>query len=630
MVIEEKTKYKVIGTRPIRPDGVDKVTGRAQYAADVRFTGMLFARTLRSPHAHARILSINLDKALAVPGVKAIVTSADLPSVEDRMQDLGEGAANLRELSDNVLAGEKVLYRGHAIAGVAATSPHIAQEAIDLIEVEYEVLPPVLDVRDAMRDDAPILDENRRTRSMAGVGDKPSNIAQHLQFEFGDLEKGFAQSEIIVEREFTTKMVHQGYIEPHAATAMWNADDQVTIWTSTQGAFAVRAAASSILGIPVSKLKVVPTEIGGGFGGKLVVYGEPVAALLSKKTGKPVKIQMDRTEVFEATGPTSGTWVKIKMGARPDGTIVACKSELAYEAGAYPGSPVGAGCQTHLAPYDIENVKIDGFDVVVNKPRTAAYRAPGAPAVAFAVEQVVDEIAEKLNIDPLKFRLQNSAKEGTRGPGGRPFPRIGHEECVQAALDSPHYKTPLEGPNRGRGVASGFWFNAGLKSAVTVSVNADGTVALVEGSTDIGGTRASLAMQLAETLGIDVDAVKPTVVDTDTVGYNDVTGGSRVTFASGWAVYEAGQAVRRQMIERAAKIWECKPEDVSVEDGVFTCTSDAEKKFTFKELAGQLLRTGATISASAAVAPRGVGGAYSTQIADVEVDPDTGKTTILR
>src|SRR5829696_3971291 len=223
MVTEEKRQYKVIGTRPVRPDGVDKVTGRAQYGADIRLTGMLYGKVLRSPHAHARITSINTGKAAALPGVKAVVTGADLPSAADRIQDLGEGAANLRDLSNNVLAGAKVLYRGHAVAAVAATSPHIAEEAAKLIEVEYEVLSPVLDVRDAMRDDAPILDEKRRTRSLAGTGDTPSNVAQHLQFDYGDVEKGFAESEVIVEREFTTKMVHQGYIEPHASTAVWNA-----------------------------------------------------------------------------------------------------------------------------------------------------------------------------------------------------------------------------------------------------------------------------------------------------------------------------------------------------------------------------------------------------------------------
>jgi len=626
----EAKRYKVIGTRPIRHDGVDKVTGRAQYGADTRLTGMLYGRVKRSPHAHARILSINVEKALALPGVKAVVTHADFPQVADRVQDLGETATSIRETARNVLAEDKVLYRGHAVAAVAATNVHIALEALDLIEIEYELLPPVLDVRDAMLPDAPLLDETRKTRSLAGPSEQSSNIAQHLQFVYGDPDEGFKQAEVVIEREFTTKMVHQGYIEPQASTAQWNADGQITIWTSTQGTFAVRAQVSAVLAHPVSKVKVIPMEIGGGFGGKIPIYLDPVAAILSQKSGKPVKIQLDRTEVFEGTGPTSGSYIKMRMGATKDGKIVAAESYLAYEAGAFPGSAIGAGCQTHLSPYDIPHVKIDGFDVVLNKPKTSAYRAPGAPAAAFAAEQMVDELAEKLNIDPLQFRLMNTAKEGTRGPGGRPFPRIGHAECVEAALNSDHYKSPLEGPNKGRGVASGFWFNGGMKSSVTASVNPDGTVSLIEGNTDIGGTRTSLAMQLAETLGIAAEDVKPQVVDTDSVGYNDVTGGSRITFASGWAAYEAGMIIREKMIERAATIWEVPAEQVFFEDGMLKCTTDQAKTLTFKELAAQMLRTGPSFTGSASVAPVGVGGAYSTQIADVEVDPETGKTTILR
>ncbi len=632
MVIAERntTKYKVIGTRPIRHDGVDKVTGRAQYGADITLPGTLFARVLRSPYAHARIVSIDTSRAAALPGVKAVITAKDLPAAADKIQDLGESAANLRELSDNVLASRKVLYRGHAVAAVAATNAHIAEEAITLIEVEYEVLPPVINVRDAMRDDAPLLHETLRTKSLAGMAEKPSNVAQHLQFSKGDIEQGFKDADIIVEREFTTVMVHQGYIEPQACSAHWNHDGRLSIYTSTQGAFPVRAQVAEILQLPVSKIKVTPTEIGGGFGGKIPVYLEPIASVLSRMTGKPVKIQMNRTEVFEATGPTSGSYIKCKIGAKKDGTLVAAEAMLAYEAGAYAGSAVGAGCMCIFAPYDIPNIKIDGYDVVVNKPKTAAYRAPGAPAAAFAGEQIIDELSEKTGTDPLQFRQQNASKEGVVQASGAKFNRVGHEECLQAALASPHYQTPLEGPNRGRGVSSGFWFNAGLKSSVSVSVNPDGTVSLVEGSTDIGGTRASLAMQLAETLGIASEDVKPSVVDTDSVGYNDVTGGSRTTFASGYAVYEAGMDIIRQLKERAAKIWESDADKVSYANGTLSLEGDASKTMTFKELSGRLMKTGAAITGRATVAPTGVGGAFSTQICDVEVDPDTGKVTVLR
>lgn len=629
MVVEAK-HYKVIGTRPIRPDGADKVTGRAQYGADIRLTGMLFGRVLRSPLAHARIVRIDTSRAEKLPGVKAVVTGQDFPTARDVVEEMGESAANLRHLSNNTLAHDKVLYRGHAVAAVAATSPHIAQEALGLIEVEYEPLPPVLDVRDAMRDDAPILLESLRTKSLAGVSDKASNIAQHLHLEIGDVDEAFARADVVVEHEFRTTMFHQGYIEPHASTGFWNTDGNVTVWTTTQAPFGVRQQVCDILGLTPARVKVIPTEIGGGFGGKTLVYLEPVAVALSHKSGRPVKLQMDRTEVFEGTGPTSGTWIRVKMGATKDGTLVAAEATLAYEAGAYPGSPVGAGAQCMFSPYDIGSIKVDGYDVVVNKPKVAAYRAPGAPQAAFASEQVVDEIAEKLGIDPLQFRRQNAAKEGTRLASGNALGIVGNLDCVDAALNSAHYRQPLEGPNRGRGVASGFWFNVGLKSSVNASVNPDGSVTFVEGNPDIGGSRASLSMQLAETLGIPSEDIKTTVADTDSVGYSDLTAGSRTTFATGYAAYEAGLDIRRQMIERAAQIWQVPAEQVEYEDGGLRCTTDEARTMSFKEMAAQINKTGAPIVGRATVAPRGVGGAFATHIVDVEVDPETGKVEILR
>lgn len=624
------SNYKVIGTRPIRHDGVDKVTGRAIYGADVYPSGVLFGRILRSPHAHARIRSIDVSKALALPGVEAVVTSADLPEPGDRIADLGEGAVNLQHLSSNILARGKVLYRGHAVAAVAATDVHLAEEAIALIKVDYEPLPPVIDVQKAMQESAPLLHEDMVTESLGKPGTKPSNVAKHFRFELGDLARGFAAAAKTVEREFHTATVHQGYIEPHAATAMYHADGAVTIWSSTQGSFTARAQTAELLQMPVSRIKVIPTEIGGGFGGKIRVYLEPVATILSRKCGRPVKLTMTRAEVFEGTGPTPGSFIRIKIGVDRDGRITAAQAYLAYEAGAFPGSPVGAGAMCVFACYDIPNVQIDGYDVVVNKPATSAYRAPGATNAAFAVESVIDELCTELKIDPLDFRIKNSAHEGTRRADGPVFPRIGMLETVEAARKHPHYRAPLGGPHRGRGVASGFWFNIGLKSSATASVNADGTVSLVEGSTDIGGTRTSIAMQLAEALGIGAEDVRPVVGDTEGVGYTDITGGSRVTFATGWAAYEAAQDIKRQMIARAAQIWEVTPDDIAYEAGVLTSKKDRSRKFNFKELAAQLHATGGTIVGRASVDPTGVGGGFATHIVDVEVDPETGKTTILR
>ena len=657
--------YDVLGTRPIRPDGADKVTGRALYGADFITAGLLHGKILRSPHAHARIKSIDTSKAEALPGVRAVVTERDLPQVADKIVDLGEEVTNLKYLRDNILAGDKALYKGHAIAGVAATSPHIAEEALSLIEVEYEELPSVLTAPEGMKNDAPLLHEDLRTEELGEKTDRASNLAQHFQHVKGDIWKGFEDADVIVEREFNTATVHQGYIEPQNATALWNEDGRLHIWCSTQGSFGVRDSVAEVLDLPVSQIRVTPMEIGGGFGGKLSIYLEPVAALLSKKTGHPVKMVMSRAEVFEGTGPTPGSYMKVKIGATNDGKFTGAQAHLAYEAGAYPGSPVGAGAQCVFAAYDVPNAVIDGYDVVVNKPKTAAYRAPGAPNAAFATEQVVDELAQKLGLDPMGLRLKNAAKEGTRRADGPTFPRIGCVEVLEAMRDHPHYNAALEGPNRGRGVAVGFWFNVGLQSSASIAVNSDGTINLVEGSTDIGGTRASVAMQAAEVLGIPAEDVRPTVVDTDSVGFTAITGGSRVAFATGYAAYEAAHDVKRQMIERVAQIWEVEPDSVELDHGVFihmgrqdrgeelatpeTRTAfaryipedksvfdrprggaDAELKMSFKELADQLGSTGGPIVGRAAVNPRGVGGSFSGVIVDVEVDPDTGKVTILR
>jgi CO/xanthine dehydrogenase Mo-binding subunit len=606
--------YNVIGTRPVRHDGADKVTGRAIYGADVQLAGLLHGYVLRSPHAHARIKRLDTSKAESFPGVHAIVTADDFPQTPERIVDLGEGDTPLSYVRGNLLAKGKVLYRGHAVAAVAAVNAHVAEEAAHLIEVEYEPLPCVLTAPDAMKEDAPRLHAD-------------PNVSAHIRHVKGDGEAAFKDAAVIVEREFHTATVHQGYIEPHAATALWNNDGRVLVWCSTQGSFVVRDVVSCVLDLPVSQVKVTPTEIGGGFGGKIPVYLEPVAALLSRKAGRPVKIVMTRQAVFEATGPTPGSYIKVKIGADKDGKFIAAQAYMAYEAGAYPGAMVGPGTMCVFAAYEIPHIAIDGYDVCVNKPSTAAYRAPGATNAAFATETVVDEIAEKLGIDPIELRLRNAAKEGTRRADGPKYRRIGCVEVLEAMKNHPHYKMPLAGPNRGRGVAIGFWFNVGLPSACTLAVNADGTVNLVEGSTDIGGTRTSIAMQAAEVLGIHAEQVLPSVADTDSVGFTGVTGGSRTTFATGMAAHDAAHDVVRQMKERAAKLWETGVDQVAHANGVY---SSGDKSITFAELAARIGETGGPVVGRATVNPRGAGGSFAGNIVDVEVDPETGKVTILR
>ncbi|MBM3925201.1 MAG: xanthine dehydrogenase family protein molybdopterin-binding subunit [SAR202 cluster bacterium] len=630
VVLATKT-FDVVGTRPLRHDGTDKVTGAAKYGADFNPVRLLYGRILRSPHAHARIKSIDASKALKLDGVKAVVTARDFPSMKaGKTINLGEGSDKLDYIRENVMASRKALYRGHAVAAVAATSPHIAEEALSLIKVEYEVLPPVLTAPEGADRNAPILHDNLFTEGSGKKPSKPSNVARRLFHAQGDVEKGFAKADVIVEREFTNKTVHQGYIEPHSAVAHWNQDGRVTVWCTTQAPFGVRDTTAELLDMPASQVRLIPTEIGGGFGGKIPVYLEPVAALLSKKTGAPVKIVMSRKEVLEGTGPTCGAYMKVKLGATRKGKMVAAQASLAYEAGAFPGSPVSAGAQCIFSCYDIPNMEVEGLDVVVNKPKTAAYRAPGAPNAAFAMEQMVDELARKLDLDQIEFRLMNASKEGARRVDGPTQKRIGLIEMLEAMKDHPHYKSKLKEPNTGRGVAIGFWFNVGLPSSCNVAVNRDGTINLVEGNPDIGGTRTSIAMQAAEVLGIPAEDVHPTVVDTDLIGYTALTAGSRTTFATGYAAYEAAQDAKRQLIQRAADIWDVDSKGVELKKGVYQSKTDPELNMTFKELAAKLDDTGGPIMGRGTVDPKGVGASVAGNIVDVRVDPETGKVDILR
>ena len=633
---EETKKYRVVGTRPIRHDGLEKVTGAAKYGADVQLAGMLHGKVLRSPYAHAYIKSIDTSKAEALPGVFAVASSKDFPIIQDQIIDFAESQGSARMMAEHVMANDKVLYKGHAVAAVAAANQHIAEQAIQLIEVDYEVLPTVLTLHDALKEDAPILHDNLTTmfrveRFTRGedTGVK-GNIAGHIQHKLGDVEKGFAEADVIVEREFETQTVHQGYIEPHASTAVWAPDGKLTIWTCTQGSFAIRSGVSAILDVPESTVKVIPTEIGGGFGAKLTTYLEPVAAVLSRKTGHPVKIVMDRKEVFEGTGPTSATHMRCKIGATKSGKITAAELYMAYEAGAYPGSPVGGGAMAATGPYNIENLLVNGYDIVCNKQKVQAYRAPGQPQGCFAVEPVIDELAEKLEMDPMEFRLKNVAEEGDRMPTGVPLARIGIKEMEEEMKAHPHYHTKLDGPNQGRGIAVGFRMQGGEASSATINVNSNGTINLITGSVDIGGTRAAVAMQAAEVLGITAEDVTPTVVDTDSIGYTASTGGSRIAFDTGLAAIAAAEDVKRQMSARAALIWEVQDEDVAFQDNTFFCTKNPADRLTFKELAGRLMRTGGPVTASAASAAGGVGPIIAGNMVDVEVDPETGKVDILR
>jgi len=618
----EIRKFKVVGTRPLRPDGIDKVTGRARFGADISAPGMLVGLTLRSPHAHARITSIDTAKARALPGVHAIVTRADFGS-----PDLDDGTA---DILDNCMPGEKVLYDGHAVAAVAAASGKIARQALKLIDITYEKLSHVTDVIAAMAPDAPVLHEGR-TDETVPAGMSPNVISRH-EFGHGDIDTGMARADRILERTYRTEATHQGYIEPHACLAQMGSDGQADLWCCTQGHYMVRDTCAAILGLKQGQVRVTASEIGGGFGGKTTVFLEPVALMLAKKSGRPVKMVMSRAEVLRATGPTASSAIDVRIGMTKDGRITAGFAELRYQGGAYPGSPVDMGSMSAFAPYDLENVKTIGWDVVTNRPKQAAYRAPGAPMAAFAIESAIDELARGFGLDPLEVRLKNAAREGTRASYGPTYPAIGLEATLRTAHSHPHWTAPL-GKNQGRGVACGFWFNFGGNTCVSLNITPDGTVTVSEGNPDIGGSRAAMSMMAAEELGIPYDRVRTIIADTGSLGLNDVTDGSRVTFAVGLATIEAARAAIREMCKRAAQVWGIDADAVEWVDGAAQPAGPNAGKhppMTLAEIAEIASNTGGPIAGHHEVNAEGAGVSFATHMVDTEVDPETGSVKILR
>ncbi len=622
-VTESKPRYKYVGTRPVRHDGLEKVTGRARFAADLNLSGQLHGIVVRSPHAHARIVSIDTSKAEAMDGVKAVITGDDFPAVDPSNRNY--------DMCVNIMARHKVFYEGHAVAAVAASTRDQARAAAAAIEVAYEVLPAAMTIDEALAPGAPVLHDHMMTKGADPPATEPSNVSDITRFAAGDLDAGFAEADLVIEREYTTKPVHQGYIEPHACVADTGQDGHTTIWCSSQGHFNVRSSSAAMLGWENTRIRVIPAEIGGGFGGKTTIYLEPLAVALSAKAGRPVKMVMTRDEVFRATGPAPGTKLKVKLGARRDGTLVAGDAYLIYSGGAYAGSGGLLGAMTVFESYNIANFGVESLNVVVNTARSAAYRAPAAPLTAFAIETMLDEIATELGIDALDLRLANAVAEGDPSTMGFPFARIGFTECLEAVRDHPHYSAPL-GPNQGRGLAAGYWFNIGESSSATVNLNEDGTATVVTGSPDIGGSRASMALMAAEELGIDPLDIRPVVGDTEAVGFTDVTEGSRATFATGMAVVEACRTMVAELRGRAAKMMGTDIDDIDWVDGqaVYTGSDGDKAPLSVAAICAKAKRTGGPLTATGSLEAHGAGPGFAVHLCDVEVDPETGVVRVVR
>ncbi|MDG2460996.1 MAG: xanthine dehydrogenase family protein molybdopterin-binding subunit [Luminiphilus sp.] len=616
-------EFRIIGSRPVRPDGLDKVTGRARYGADLSMQGQLYGHAVRSPHAHAIIQSIDCSKALAMEGVLAVMTGDDLVKPGNEMLGSGEGAMALKDLVPMVMSQGKVLFHSQAVAAVAATSPELAAEAARAVEVTYEVLPAVTNVHKALAPDAPVLHHDRFPDDYPA---KPTNLATHISLTVGEPDAAFARADVIVEQTYSVPMCHQGYIEPHACVARVDAAGRVDLWCCTQGHFAARHFTSAATGIDLGKITVTASEIGGGFGGKTTIYLEPLAVVLAQKAGRPVKMVMDRGDVFRATGAAPGAETRVKLGATRDGKLVAADVDCLMDSGAYNGGPAAFPVYMATACYKLTDARSTGRSVYTNKPKIHAYRAPSMPQVTLGFELAITELAAELGIDPIEFRLINAVEEGDANMMGAPYNRIGLRECLEVARNHDHYKSSLT-DGVGRGVAMGYWINAGMQSSAILNVSPDGHVAVLTGSPDIGGSRASMALMAAEVLGIPFDHVQPQVVATDSVGHTDVTGGSRTTLATGQAVIQAAEQCVAEMCRRAAIEWGVEPGVVAWSQGA---AHHGDQTLTFEELASRAGTMGGPLTFSSSLNSTSAAPAFGVHICDAEVDKETGRTTITR
>ena len=620
------TNNKWIGQSTICPDGVDKVTGRAAFAADTNMPGMIWGKVLRSPHPHARIKSIDTSKAEKLPGVKAVVTARDIVDFTIEKGAVMLGIQDMRWMCRNVMAREKALFPGHPIAAVAATTEAIAAKACELIEVDYEVLPFAIEIDDAIKPDAPILHEFNKFEG------KPSNIAGKQEVKKGDIARRLQAG-----RCGDRALLH------HAAGA--------------SGLYrAARLSRQRRRRRQDHDLELEPGPVHGprhdGLSRRHAAERHPRHPRRDRRRFWRQDHRLSRTagdhpvEEIRPPGEDGDDPRGSDAGDRPDIRLEEHGEDRCEERRHHrrrpghllsagrrvPGSPIRGAVGCSFSPYDIPHVLSTGFDVVSNRSKVAAYRAPGAPIGAYAVECVLDEIAEALKMDPLELRLKNAAKQGTKAAHGPVFPRIGYIETLEAAKNSEHYKAPL-GKLQGRGVASGFWFNAGGESSAQVNITEDGNVVVTTGHPDIGGSRAAIANICAELLGIDYRRVSVLIGDTATVGFSNLTGGSRVLFASAIVVTQSAEKIITTLRERAAKIWEIDPEAVKWENGAAHPASPNAGEFpplTLADLAAKAPSMGGPIGAGVQLNTEGAEGGFGTHICDVEVDVDLGIVRVIR
>jgi CO/xanthine dehydrogenase Mo-binding subunit len=620
------TEYSLIGKRVPRVDALSKATGQALYSGDISFPNMLHGKVLCSSYAHAMIRHLDISRAQALKGVMVVLTAADIPnkkwSDESRLP---------------FFAREKTVFTGQPVAVVAAINPYIAEEALGLIEIDYEKLPPVLDVLEAMKPDSPLIYPdmctNLRIRNSIGKGIVPSNISWHVEYGRGDVETGFKESYVVMENTFRTQRVYQGYLEPRTSVASVDANGNVTVWTDNQGLFQVRELCAEFLDIPLSHVKVMPIEVGGAFGAKQSQPLSPLCALIARKTGRPVRMVMTREEDLLACYPAPASTITVKMGVDKEGQIIAVSYTMILEIGALYREVVDClgSSNTGLSLYRIPNLSVNLYNVVTNKAPTGAYRAPNGPDAAFAVESQMDLLARALQMDPLEFRLKNAVSQADYAADGSQFPKIGFKETLLKMKEHISMRSKLEGKNRGTGVACGLWYPGGGAFAAIINLIADGSVVLIVGSCDLSGTRTSLAQIVAEQFGISLDKVKIVAGGTDIAPYCNQASGSRITRQMSTAVYRACQDAKEQLAQQAASQLGVKPTDLTFANGHIQMVGMPEKSISLAALVRITIGRGGKgpIIGRGSIGSNQSGPIFAVQMADVEVDKETGKVKVL-
>src|SRR5262245_39128419 len=641
-IMKTTREIKGVGLSIPRADGADKVTGHVQYVADIKPRGMLEAKLLRSPHAHAKIVRIDTSKAKALPGVRAVLTAADLPQLKKKAPTRAHA----------VLAIDRVVFVGQPVAAVAADELAIAEEALDLIEVEYQVLPASIDPLKSMQVGAPpVADagtEADTSEALAHSGvaavksdappPKAANIAQQARLQRGDVAKGFAESELVLEKTYRVPMVHQGYLEPHAVVAEWDSTGILTLHSSTQGSFNTRSEVADVLELPENRIRVIPMECGGGFGGKIRALCEPITAVLARATGRPVRYVMTRKEELEAGMPAPQVIIKMKTGVKRDGTLMALEAEAILESGAYSGAVLAVAGVFLASLYLWPNFDVKGFEVLTHKPSIAAYRAPVAPQTIFAIDSQMEQIAKKLGVDPVEFRLRHLQREGDKMANNQPWLSNGAVEVLTRLAEHPLWKqrsqwkaSAKDGKLRGTGLSLGGWLGGLQPTGATVRLNPDGTLQVMTGQVDIAGTNIALAQIAATAYGVDIDKVKITTGDTDVAPVTGLSAGSKTTYTVGVAVIQAAEIARKQTLEIAAKELEASVHDLEIDGDKVSVRGVPDKGVTLASIGkkGNLYMSkvepvlGTSHPAFSVQAP-----AFCAQLARIEVDPDTGEVTL--